>query len=528
MKKFLFLLLGMAVAVSASAGVSKTSLQNKVAKFNSSKVKTEQVVRKAAPGTVGTPYTGAINTLRGDVPEGYAMVTLVAGDVWEDGTGYQMLLDADATAYGSIFQATGGLTSSGDASAATYAEFEYKIPENADGSMSTQNIVFNSSVSILIPAGTYDYCITNPTPGDRIWIASGNGSIGGRYDDFVFESTFTYIFTVSLGGSNDQTDLEIINPNAPVVPEIAVTPASTSALVEWAADENATGYNLRWRPWTDTSSNPHEWNFTLEGYEADLDEGFWVYDADEDGNTWGLAYSSNAEDDICLYSFSWSSSTGGITPDNWIGTPDVPLKGELRFTVWGTSDNWPDTYMVYAMIGDEMTPLFDADQVTTATAKTVTVDLSQFNGEIGCIVFRHYNCTDMYAIYIDDIFIGDENDIILPADWTNVNGITDLNYTIDGLTPETKYEVQVMGYNDEFDGDWCDIVEFTTTEESAILIGDVDGDGTVGIGDVTTLIDYLLGTDVPVFIEDNANINGDDTISIGDVTALIDMLNNAE
>ena len=85
-----------------------------------------------------------------DVPEGYAQVTLTAGDVWQDGTGYQMLLDADATAYGTIIPETGGLNTSGDVPAETYAEFEYKIPENADGALATANIVINSSVTITI------------------------------------------------------------------------------------------------------------------------------------------------------------------------------------------------------------------------------------------------------------------------------------------------------------------------------------------------------------------------------------------
>ena len=83
-----------------------------------------------------------------------------------------MLLDEDAIAYGTIIPEQGGLTTSGDASAETYAEFEYKIPENADGALTTTNMVMNSSVTILIPAGVYDWCITNPTPGDRMWIAS--------------------------------------------------------------------------------------------------------------------------------------------------------------------------------------------------------------------------------------------------------------------------------------------------------------------------------------------------------------------
>ena len=147
-------------------------------------------------------------------PTAPATIILEAHNVWgeDDDSGYQMLLDADATAYGTIIPQTGGLTTSGDATAETYAEFEYKIPVNADGALTTENIVFDGRVTIEIPAGTYDWCITNPTPGDRMWIASGNGNVNGRQDDFVFEPGVTYEFVVSMHGSNDGVDLTITRP----------------------------------------------------------------------------------------------------------------------------------------------------------------------------------------------------------------------------------------------------------------------------------------------------------------------------
>jgi hypothetical protein len=135
-------------------------------------------------------------------------VTLTTDDVWGDGSGYQMLLDADATAFGSIIPETGALAL-GDVDASVYAEFEYKIPENADGSLSTTNIILDSSASIEIPAGTYDWCITNPTPGDRMWIASAQGNVGGRADDYEFEAGKAYEFHVYISGTNDATDVTI-------------------------------------------------------------------------------------------------------------------------------------------------------------------------------------------------------------------------------------------------------------------------------------------------------------------------------
>ena len=55
--------------------------------------------------------------------------------------------------------------------------------------------------------------------------------------------------------------------------------------------------------------------------------------------------------------------------------------------------------------------------------------------------------------------------------------------------------------------------------------GDVDGDGFVKIDDVTSLIDYLLGSN-PSIDMGNADINYDGNVNIADVTALIDLLLN--
>ena len=486
MKKLLFLLLGLAVAVSASANVTKASIQKNVKPLNKNTVKGEYVVRKAAPGTVGTPYTGMIKGLRADVPEGYAMVTFTAGDVWEDGSGYQMLLDADATAFGTIFPETGPMNTGGDVSAEVYANFEYKIPENADGALSTTNIIINNSVSILIPAGTYDWCITNPTPGDRMWIASDNGTIGGRADDFEFKSECTYLFTVSLGGSNDKTDLEIIDPNAPVVPEIAVTPGSTDAYVEWAADKNATGYNLRWRPYTDTSGGAFFTDLNNDDFDALIDQlGDWyIFDADGDGDYWGIGYGEAGEaPDYCFQSDSYYSGTS-YDPDQYLVSPEVNLGGVLRFRMKGVS-SWPDNIRIYVVPDlDNITSLDDlanyplTDDLSTPGEWTeFEFSLSEWEGTKGRIAFRHYNSEDNYYVKIDDIFIGDPDDgIIEPAPWVDVTGLTDPNYTIEGLTPEIAYEVQVQAYNDDTESDWCEIVKFTTLRDvpDVYILGEVN------------------------------------------------------
>ena len=52
--------------------------------------------------------------------------------------------------------------------------------------------------------------------------------------------------------------------------------------------------------------------------------------------------------------------------------------------------------------------------------------------------------------------------------------------------------------------------------------GDLNGDGRLSIGDVTTLISQVLGDDAPAYCD----VNGDGNINVSDVTALIDMVLN--
>ena len=532
-------MLSAAVAVSASAGINGAKISKKVAKIEG-KSKTEQVARVAKSGVVATPAPKFRAPAKVEIPAGMVAVTLTAGDVWQDGSGYQMLLDADATAYGTIIPETGGLTTGGDATAETYAEFEYKIPENADGAMTTQNIVLNNSITIVIPAGTYDWCITNPTPGDRIWIASSNG-IGGRYDDFEFLEGYSYEFTMTLDDEgHDVTTLTLIDPNgnevlAPATPELTVNPAANSATVTWAADENATGWNLIWRPFVDTSGNPIDCDLNGTEEEIDADMAGWqILDNDGDGNTWGIITTESGSTDYFFYSQSYKSGAA-LTPDNYLISPVCKLQGVLEFDVFDYG--YAETMRPYVMTSDmtsieEAIPLGDEDIVTPGAQMEkvhYSFDLSEYEGQMGSILFRHYNCTDGFYLFLDNIFIGDHNaTIVEPYEWTLVQGLTTPEYTIEGLTPETTYEVAVQGYNQFYTSDEIGYTTFVTLAEQAGILGDVNKDGNVLIDDLTALIDALLGgvelEETDTYSPDNANVNGDETVSIADVTALIDML----
>ncbi|MBQ6278902.1 MAG: DUF2436 domain-containing protein [Muribaculaceae bacterium] len=454
----------------ALATLMSMTMNAEVKTYGQMNKKADKVVVSSTPTSVKAIGPKYVTGTKADVPEGYAQVTLTAGNVWDDGTGYQMLLDEDAIAYGTIIPETGGLTTSGDASADVYAEFEYKIPENADGALTTTNIVLDASVTILIPAGVYDWCITNPTPSDRVWIASSNGPIPGRYDDFEFASGAAYEFVVSLGGSNDQVELIIDDPTAPVIPTDvtadAVSADGTTATIAWVPGANNASWNLRWRPWTDPALMNKLWDFPLDGYEAQLDEGFMVYDADGDGATWGLAYSSDAQDDVCFYSSSYDYNYGGaLTPDNWLFTPAVGMGGTLKFDAWQRSASYPDKFMVYVAPAeyetiDEFVPVSEFIIPTGTTPESFEIDLSEYEG-MGVIAFRHYDCNDQWSIYLDNIAV-EIPGAVEPAEWTLCENVEN-PYTIEGLMPDTKYEAQVMAIGpDGRTTDWTESVLFTT------------------------------------------------------------------
>ena len=53
---------------------------------------------------------------------------------------------------------------------------------------------------------------------------------------------------------------------------------------------------------------------------------------------------------------------------------------------------------------------------------------------------------------------------------------------------------------------------------SDVQMGDVDGDGTIDVADVTTLVGLILGSDTK---NSAADVDGDGTVDVADVTELV-------
>ncbi len=394
--------------------------------------------------------------------DGQATIALVAGDVWGDGSGYQLLLDADATAYGTILPANGPLTSGGDVSADIYSQFEYKIPENADGALSTTNMVNSDSIAITIPAGTYDWCVTNPTAGDRMWIA-GNG----RADDYTFLAGATYVFRVAMGDEGDNVSVEIIttepiimvNPSSlsfaaeintsSAAMEVAVTAqnltegitATVAAPFEVSSDNTTFGTTatltadggtlyVRFSPTatgdqtgTLTLSSTGAENATVAlvayGYECHAYETPWsetfsnestsiycwsVVDANDDGTTFTLVQTDNAGNLAMYLTYASVQEDYLISPELVIGENMNAKFKVAHYAFQGTP--YPETFEVYVIANGSETLVREAAQTSSLMPEwdNVTVDLSAYANQTIKVAIKCIS-DDAYYFFVDDFSI---------------------------------------------------------------------------------------------------------------------------
>ena len=155
-------------------------------------------------------------------------------------------------------------------------------------------------------------------------------------------------------------------------------------------------------------------------------------------------------------------------------TKDVEIAEdtELEFTLWGRSDRWIDNLMVYLYVygetedDDAVYALSSEDIAASTTPTTYSLSLGDLAGQTACVIFHHYNSYDNMQLYLDDIFFGRR---IEPNEWHYENGLTDTEFPIEGLTPETHYEVQVQAAGTASVSDWTDIVDFWTLAEAPAI-----------------------------------------------------------
>ena len=173
-------------------------------------------------------------------------------------------------------------------------------------------------------------------------------------------------------------------------------------------------------------------------FDYDFDDGTmmgWTsIDADGDGYNWrtgtemmGTGYGHNGSNDLLL-SQSYDNEYGVLYPDNYLVSPQVVLGGSISFWACAQDNAYSSEHFGVAISTTSNTNAnsFTTIQEWTMTAKgegrhsnhsrdgisrtqgnwyQYTVDLSAFSGQTGYIAIRHFNCSDMFYLDIDDVSI---------------------------------------------------------------------------------------------------------------------------
>ncbi len=174
-----------------------------------------------------------------------------------------------------------------------------------------------------------------------------------------------------------------------------------------------------------TSLNAQIYSENFENAAAwDATTGWGTFQNDADTNQWGL-YNLSTDPNAVLAAMgtaagSASWSTVALTPDNFIYSPPINLTAytetALSFKYIAADPAYPgENFSVYVVKNQAdlltATPVYTETIAVGGVLNTKTVDISALSGTADAdsvrIVFRHYNCTDMYYLFIDDIQVTD-------------------------------------------------------------------------------------------------------------------------
>ena len=272
---------------------------------------------------------------------------------------------------------------------------------------------------------------------------------------------------------------------------------STTAALAWADDKES--YNLRYRK-----------VYYYEDFESSdgIPAGWTTINNSSTAGSlnWQVMHMTNHSGNNSLSSGSYIYQNSGITPDNWLISPQLDLQGTLRVWLSGypsAGDRYSEHFAIYISTSgnsvSNFTTTLVSETTTTDSYVEYTADLSSYAGQSGYIAIRHFNCSDQNYLCVDDFGLyGSENWVSLsPNPTTETANLT-------GLTPDTDYEWQVQGINCNGSGgltSWSATSNFTTL---CSIAASVSPDGA---GSITGAGDYARGSSCTLTASANAGYN---------------------
>ena len=210
--------------------------------------------------------------------------------------------------------------------------------------------------------------------------------------------------------------------------------------------------------------------------------GFVTIDADGDGFNWNnsmnFVTSPGYDNSLAFaYSQSYDNYTGPLYPDNYMVTADKYAIGgssQLTFYVCAQDENWAAEHYGVAISTTGNTSAADFTTIWEETLgsksgtrsgekqsawQQKTIDLSEYAGEEVYIAIRHFNCSDMFYLDIDNV-------ALVNASKDN-RALIKYQVLLDGVVEDDS--VVVPYYQHE---NLMDSVEYTTTVIATYTMGD--------------------------------------------------------
>lgn len=309
--------------------------------------------------------------------------------------------------------------------------------------------------------------------------------------------------------------------------DLAATVDSETATGTLSWSGNSASYNIRYRK--------------VANFFEDFSNGipsFWSrIDADGDGHGW-FDYTYEVDGDPidglvveATYPASESYNNDGkedLTPDNWLVTPLIPLKGTVKVYARGHDKTfYEENFAVYLSTSGKTVDDFKTELIPEKTTEDIfkeyTADLSKYEGQSGYIAIRHFDPTENNLMLLLDQFGLYESN-----EWTEITNVESLSTLVEDLDANSLYEFQVQGISpDQPEGtDWSAVCSFFSYYGSYTMKGDVNRDGKLDVQDVTALVNIIQqrANEEYHYDYDAADLNSDGEYNVIDVTMLINLI----
>lgn len=178
----------------------------------------------------------------------------------------------------------------------------------------------------------------------------------------------------------------------------------------------------------------------FEDFESGEIPASWTnYDVDGDGYTWDLASAPtmNVNGNYGVYSASWLSGVGALTPDNWLIINNVPMGGTFSFAARGQDPNFPaENFAVYISLESDVTEIPVAGTTYNATNLTPGTPYA-WQVKSDCGMYQSNWVTKLFKT-VDNLLVFANN-----GDWDDIDNWEDVDGNPAAALPTIDNKVRV-------------------------------------------------------------------------------------